>query len=218
MAALMKQRVIWVLTHDSIGLGEDGPTHQPIEHVSSLRLIPNVDVWRPADAFETAIAWQAAVERKDGPTLLALSRQNLAPLTHRAADYDEALRGGYIVYEPMGRPDSLIMATGSEVGLAIAAAKKLADSGHSTRVVSLPCVTRFLQQDKAYRESVLPKELTRRIAVEAGVTHYWRALTGTAGDVVGIDSFGESAPAGKLFEHFGLTVDNIAARMNALFA
>lgn len=215
MAALMKIGVIHVFTHDSIGLGEDGPTHQPVEHVSSLRLIPHLETWRPADAFETAIAWQAAVERRDGPTALALSRQNLPIQPHPAGQAAQILRGGYVVHEPAGEPSAIIIATGSEVGISVDAAKKLADQGVAVRVVSMPCAERFLKQDATYRASVLPKT-KKRLAVEAGVTHYWRAFVGDDGDVLGVDTFGESAPAAALFEHFGLTTDNIVKRVLGL--
>jgi len=215
MAALMKIGVIHVFTHDSIGLGEDGPTHQPVEHVSSLRLIPNLETWRPADAFETALAWQAAIERRDGPTALALSRQNLPPLPHPAGQAEQILRGGYVVHQPVGEPQAIIIATGSEVSIAIDAARQLADLGVAVRVVSMPCAERFLKQDDAYRSSVLPKN-SKRLAVEAGVTHYWRGFVGDDGDVIGVDTFGESAPAPALFEHFGLTVRNIVSRVQAL--
>jgi transketolase len=215
MAALMKIGVIHVLTHDSIGLGEDGPTHQPVEHVASLRLIPNLEVWRPADAFETAIAWQAAIERSQGPTALALSRQNLPILPHDAAQAAQILRGGYVVQACAGTPDAVIIATGSEVGLAVDAAKRLTDAGRAVSVVSMPCVERFMKQDAAYRASVLPAG-TKRLAVEAGVSWYWRGLVGESGDVIGVDTFGESAPAPALFEHFGFTVDAVVSRVEAL--
>ena len=215
MAALMKIGVIHVFTHDSIGLGEDGPTHQPVEHVSSLRLIPNLQVWRPADAFETAAAWQAAIERRDGPSVLALSRQNLPPQPHPAGQIDSVLRGGYVVHDPLGEAEAVIIATGSEVSIAVDAAKKLADTGRAIRVVSMPCAERFLAQDAGYRASVLPRG-SKRLAVEAGITHYWRAFVGDDGDVVGIDTFGESAPALVLYEHFGITVANIVSRVQAL--
>jgi len=215
MAALMKIGVIHVFTHDSIGLGEDGPTHQPVEHVSSLRLIPNLETWRPADAFETALAWQAAIERRDGPTALALSRQNLPPLPHPAGQAEQILRGGYVVHQPVGEAQAIIIATGSEVSIAVDAARQLADLGVAVRVVSMPCAERFLKQDAAYRSSVLPKN-SKRLAVEAGVTHYWRGFVGDDGDVIGVDTFGESAPAPALFEHFGLTVRNIVSRVQAL--
>ena len=218
MAALMKVGVIFVFTHDSIGLGEDGPTHQAVEHLSSLRLIPYTEVWRPCDAFETAIAWQAVIERRNGPGILALSRQNLAAHAHDAAHVDGALRGGYVLYEPMGRVEAVVIATGSEVALAVEAARKAADHGHSVRVVSMPCAERFLKQDAAYQEQVLPRGVKRRLAVEAGVSQYWWRFVGSSGDVLGVDTFGESAPAPMLFEHFGFSVDNIVARIRGLFA
>ncbi|HVT35127.1 MAG TPA: transketolase [Nevskiaceae bacterium] len=215
MAALMKIGSIFVYTHDSIGLGEDGPTHQSVEHAASLRLIPNVEFWRPGDAFETAIAWKAAVERRNGPSLLALSRQNLNAQAHPDAHTAAAARGGYVLWEPATAPQAVILATGSEVQLAVDAAKKLAGK-LAVRVVSLPCVERFMKQDAAYRESVLPKNLKKRLAVEAGVTLYWRAFVGDEGDVIGVDTYGESAPAPAVFKHFGLTVDHVVARLEAL--
>jgi len=215
MAALMKIGTVFVFTHDSIGLGEDGPTHQPVEHLATLRLIPNVETWRPCDAFETAVAWQAAVERRDGPTLLALSRQNLPPMPHSPAQVDAILKGAYAVYEPETTPAAVILATGSEVTLAVDAAKAAAAEGLALRVVSVPCAERFLKQPKAAREALLPAG-TPRLAVEAGITHYWRALVGDQGDVLGIDSFGESAPAAVLFEHFGFSVAEVLRRVKAL--
>jgi transketolase len=216
MAALMKQRTIFVFTHDSIGLGEDGPTHQAVEHVSSLRLIPNMETWRPADAFETATAWRAAIERRNGPSVLALSRQNLPPQARAAHHESDALRGGYVLLEPASTPQALIIATGSEVSLAVDAAKRLNDAGRAVRVVSMPCAERFLKQDAAYRESVLPKSIRARVSIEAGVTHYWRAFVGDDGIAMGVDSFGESAPAPAVFKHFGLTVDGIVAKVESL--
>lgn len=216
MSALMKIGVVFVLTHDSIGLGEDGPTHQPVEHLATLRMIPNVEVWRPCDAYETAVAWVQAIERRDGPSLLALSRQNLPPMPHEPDRASDVQRGGYIVHEPRLRPDSVIIATGSEVSLAVSAAKKLEDKGRSTRVVSMPCAERFLKQHADYRESVLPRALKRRLVIEAGVTHYWRMFAGDDGDVLGIDTFGESGPAPEIYQHFGLTVDNAVHRMETL--
>ena len=214
LSALMKLGVIYVYTHDSIALGEDGPTHQPVEHIASLRLIPYLQLWRPADAFETAVAWTQAVEHRGGPSLLVLTRQNLPPQVHGADHAANAARGGYVLLEPETAPRAVIVATGSEVALAVDAAKVLAAEGMPVRVVSLPCVERFLKQDAAYRDAVLPKGI-KRLAVEAGVTHYWRGL---ADDVVGIDTFGESAPIANLMKHFGLTVENVAARARALVA
>jgi len=218
MAALMRQRVIYVFTHDSIGLGEDGPTHQPVEHLASLRLIPHLHVWRPADAFETAIAWKAAVERKDGPTVLALSRQNLAQQKHSAAHAALAARGGYILVEPATAPEAVVVATGSELDLAVQAAQLLAAEGRAVRVVSMPCMEVFQAQDAAYREQVLPAALQRRLVVEAGVTGLWRGLAGPHGAVLGVDDFGASAPASKVFAYFGLTVDGVAQGLRGLFA
>ena len=213
MAALMKQRQIMVYTHDSIGLGEDGPTHQPVEHVSSLRLIPGVDVWRTADATETAVAWQAAVERTDGPSILALSRQNLPTVTG-AITTDAIRRGGYALSDAAGAK-AVLIATGSEIKLALDAQKVLAEAGIPTRVVSMPCADVFDRQDKTYRESVLPRDIPR-VAIEAGVTDYWRKYVGLEGAVIGIDRFGESAPAGELFKFFGFTVDHVVATVKEI--
>ena len=208
MAALMKQRQIMVYTHDSIGLGEDGPTHQPVEHVSSLRLIPNLDVWRTADATETAVAWAAAIERKDGPSVLALSRQNLPTVTGAIAA-DSVRRGGYVLSDA-ANAQAVLIATGSEIKLALDAQQALAAAGIAVRVASLPCADVFERQDKAYRESVLPRGIPR-VAIEAGVTDFWHKYVGLEGAVIGIDRFGESAPAGELFKFFGFTVDNVVA-------
>jgi transketolase len=208
MAALMKQRQIMVYTHDSIGLGEDGPTHQPVEHVSSLRLIPGVDVWRTADATETAVAWQAAIERTDGPSILALSRQNLPTVTG-AISAETIRRGGYVLSDALAA-EAVLIATGSEIKLALDAQKALAEAGIATRVVSMPCADVFDRQDTAYKESVLPRGIPR-VAIEAGVSDYWRKYVGLEGAVIGIDRFGESAPAGELFKYFGFTVDNVVA-------
>jgi len=218
MSALMKQRVVHVFTHDSIGLGEDGPTHQPIEHAASLRLIPNLHVWRPCDTVETAVAWASALERpasigmqvhNGGPTALLLSRQNLPFVARDAATIDAITRGGYVLSDAEGAR-AVIIATGSEVGLALQAQKQLAERGVPVRVVSMPCVELFDAQDAQWREAVLPKGLPR-VAVEAGATAGWYKYVGLEGAVVGIDTFGESAPAGKLFEHFGLTAERVAA-------
>jgi transketolase len=209
VAALMKIRAIFVFTHDSIGLGEDGPTHQPIEHAAALRLIPNMDVWRPCDAVESAAAWIAAVERRDGPTSLLLSRQNL-PAQKRDGDQLAAIaRGGYVLAEAEGAaPRAVIIATGSEVQLALAARQALAAEAIAVRVVSMPSTTVFDRQDTAWRDSVLPPGLPR-VAVEAGVSDYWRKYVGLDGAVIGMDCFGESAPAKDLFEHFGFTAANV---------
>jgi transketolase len=206
MAALMKIRVVYVFTHDSIGLGEDGPTHQPVEHAATLRLIPNMDVWRPADTVETAVAWAAALRRKNGPTALLLTRQNVAFSRHSSVA--EIERGGYVLSDA---PDAVavIVATGSEVPIALGAQKLLAEAGMAVRVVSMPSTSLFDRQDADYRNSVLPRELPK-VAVEAGVTDYWRKYVGLEGRVVGIDRFGESAPAGDLFKHFGFTPEHVA--------
>ena len=206
MAALMRQRQIMVYTHDSIGLGEDGPTHQPIEHIPSLRLIPNLDVWRPCDAVETAVAWAAALERADGPTLLALSRQNL-PVVTAGIDAADIRRGGYILADA-NEPQVVLIATGSEVKLALEARAALAEEGIAARVVSMPSTSVFDRQSGEYRISVLGRHV-RRIAIEAAHGDFWRKYVGLHGDVIGIDTFGASAPAGKLFEHFGFTVRHV---------
>ncbi|VVE03890.1 transketolase [Pandoraea aquatica] len=209
MAALMKLRSIFVFTHDSIGLGEDGPTHQSIEHVSSLRLIPQMDLWRPCDTTETAAAWVAAVERHDGPSSLVLSRQNLPFVSRSDAQIADIRRGGYVLRD-VANPQVILIATGSEMDLALKGAEALAAEGIAARVVSMPSTNVFDRQDKAYRESVLPRGVPR-VAVEAGVTAFWHKYVGLEGGVVGIDTFGESAPAGVLFKHFGFTVDHVVA-------
>ena len=210
MAALMNQRVIHVFTHDSIGLGEDGPTHQSIEHVSSLRLIPNLDVWRPCDTVETAVAWKLALERSNAPTAFALSRQNLPFVPRSDAQIAAIERGGYVLADADGAPARVLVATGSEVGLALAAKKILDAEGLPTRVVSMPSTEAFDRQDAAYRASVLPRDV-RKVAVEAGTTALWWKYVGSDGAVVGIDRYGESAPAPKLFEFFGFTPQHVAA-------
>ena len=210
MAALMKARNVFVFTHDSIGLGEDGPTHQSVEHVSSLRLIPHMDVWRPCDTVETAIAWACALERSDGPTSLALSRQSL-PFVKRSGDAAASIRrGGYVVSDAAGAAKAAIIATGSEVSVALAAQKALADEGIAVRVVSMPCTSLFDRQDAAWRESVLPRKLPR-VAIEAGVTDFWRKYVGLDGEVVGIDRFGESAPAGEVYKLVGIDAAHLVA-------
>ncbi len=218
MAALMRIRQVMVFTHDSIGLGEDGPTHQPVEHLASLRLIPNLTVWRPCDAVESMAAWIDAIEQTDGPSALVFTRQGV-PHQPRSAEQLEAIRrGGYVLRdEGEGAPALVLLATGSEVGLAVAAAKALAAGGLTTRVVSMPCNQRFDRCDPAYRDSVLLPGVPR-LALEAGVSEYWRRYVGETGDVIGVDRYGESAPAGQLFEHFGFTVDNVVARAQALLA
>ena len=207
MAALMKQRVIWVFTHDSIGLGEDGPTHQPVEQTATLRMIPNMDVWRPCDTVETMVAWGHAVARHDGPTSLILSRQNLMFMARDEATIANAARGGYVLND-VANPQVVLIATGSEVELAVKAQAALAESGIAARVVSMPSTNVFDRQDAAYKASVLPKGIVR-VAIEAGVTGFWHKYVGLEGAVVGMDTFGESAPAPVLFEHFGFTVENV---------
>lgn len=207
MSALMKQRVIYVLTHDSIGLGEDGPTHQPIEHAASLRLIPHLDLWRPCDGFETAIAWTAAIERTDGPSALFLSRQNLPQLSKNISEAD-VMRGGYVLSDCEGKPDVVLIATGSEVGLAMQAQEILRTQGKSVRVVSMPCTSLFDRQDKSWQEKVLPSGI-KRIAIEAGHPDLWWKYVGLDGAVVGINRFGESAPAAAVYKALGVTVERI---------
>jgi transketolase len=215
MAALMKQRVILVYTHDSIGLGEDGPTHQPVEHVASLRIIPNMRVWRPCDTVETAMAWTDAVERLDGPTSLILSRQALPPMARSAAQVAGISRGGYVLSDCGGAPDCVLIATGSEVSLAMDGAKGLAEQGRRVRVVSMPCTDLFDTQPQQYRDSVLPPGVPA-VAIEAGVRDGWWRYVSSRGAVIGMDSFGASAPASRLFEHFGFTRDNVIRTVQGL--
>ena len=212
MAALMKQRVLFVYTHDSIGLGEDGPTHQPVEQTAALRYIPNLETWRPADQVESAIAWKAAVERQDGPSALIFTRQNLAQMNRTSAQLDAVKRGAYVLKDCDGTPELIFIATGSEVELAVKAADVLAAEGKKVRVVSMPSTNRFDKQDLAYRESVLPAAVTKRVAIEAGIADFWYKYVGFEGRVVGMNSFGESAPADQLFKLFGFTVDNVVAK------
>jgi len=210
MASLMKIRNIFVFTHDSIGLGEDGPTHQPVEHVSSLRLIPGMQVWRPCDTVETAVAWAKAIEHRDGPTCLIFSRQN-SNFQRRPGKIVEAIAwGGYVLGDCAGEPQAVIIATGTEVELAIKAKELLAAENIPVRVVSMPCTQVFDVQDRSYRESVLPKGVPR-VAVEAGVTDYWRKYVGLEGAVVGLDRFGDSAPAKDLYKYFEITAEHVAA-------
>ncbi|WP_151702309.1 transketolase [Nitrincola alkalilacustris] len=216
MAALMKQRVIFVYTHDSIGLGEDGPTHQPIEQLASLRQTPNMETWRPCDAVESAVSWQQAVMRTDGPSALIFSRQNLP---HQARNDDQVAqieRGGYILRDTAGTPHAILIATGSEVSLAMEAAELLASEGKQVRVVSMPCTERFDKQNASYRDAVLPAAITTRVAVEAAQADFWYKYVGLNGAIQGMNSFGESAPAGDLFTHFGFTAENVAAKVRAL--
>lgn len=211
MAALMKQQAIYVFTHDSIGLGEDGPTHQPIEQLANLRTTPNMSVWRPCDAVETAVAWKAAIERRNGPTALSLSRQNLQHQNRDAEQLANIERGAYVLVDSADKPELILIATGSEVELAIEAAKALTEKGKQVRVVSMPSTDVFEAQDASYKESVLPSDVPSRVAIEAGIADYWYKYVGLDGRIVGMTSFGESAPAGELFKHFGFTVDNVVA-------
>ena len=216
MAALMKARQIMVYTHDSIGLGEDGPTHQPVEQLASLRLTPNMSTWRPCDQVETAVAWKHAIERHNGPTALILSRQNLMQPERTPQQLADISRGGYILRDSEGTPEVILIATGSEVEITLGAAEKLTRAGHKVRVVSMPSTDLFDKQDVAYRESVLPSTVTARVAVEAGIADYWYKYVGLNGSIVGMTTFGESAPADKLFAEFGFTVENIVSHAEAL--
>ncbi|MBC2654365.1 transketolase [Pseudomonas sp. MSSRFD41] len=216
MSALMKQRVIHVYTHDSIGLGEDGPTHQPIEQLTSLRSTPNLDTWRPADAVESAVAWKSALERKDGPSALIFSRQNLQHQTRDAAQIAAIGRGGYVLKDCSGEPELILIATGSEVGLAVQAFDKLTEQGRKVRVVSMPCTSVFDAQDAAYKQSVLPLQVGARIAIEAAHADFWYKYVGLEGRVIGMTTYGESAPASALFEEFGFTLDNILGQAEEL--
>jgi transketolase len=217
MAALMKLGTIFVLTHDSIGLGEDGPTHQPVEHLASLQLMPNMRVWRPCDGAETAAAWCDAVERRDGPTSLILSRQSLPAQERNAARLSEIRRGGYVLRGEV-QPDLILMASGSEVSIAVAAAAELEARGHRPRVVSMPCASLFMEQEAAWRDAVLPPSVTRRIAIEAGVPDLWYRHIGPRGAVIGIRRYGESGPAPDLFAHFGLTAEHVVKQALSLLA
>jgi len=210
MSALIPAHNIHVYTHDSIGLGEDGPTHQPVEHTASLRLIPNLSVWRPCDTVESAVAWKCAIEESAGPSALIFTRQNLPHQQRDTQQVANIEKGGYVLRETAGPCDAIVIATGSEIGLAVSAAKSLADQGVAVRVVSMPNPDRFLEQDAAYRESVLPKAVKARVAVEAGVRHYWYPFVGDAGAITGIVPFGASAPAPELFEYYGITAENVS--------
>ncbi len=216
MAALMKIRSIFVYTHDSIGLGEDGPTHQPVEQIASLRVTPNMSTWRPCDQVESAVAWKYAIERKNGPTSLIFSRQNLAQQPRTAQQLADIEKGAYILKDCAGQPEVILIATGSEVELAVKACEQLTAEGRKARVVSMPSTDAFDKQDAAYRESVLPSAVTARVAVEAGIADYWFKYTGMQGAIVGMHSFGESAPAGQLFSEFGFTVENVVSQAKAL--
>jgi transketolase len=209
MASLMKQRVLFVYTHDSIGLGEDGPTHQPIEQLASLRCTPNLDTWRPADAVESAVAWKYAIERNDGPSALVFSRQNLTHQSRDATQLADIARGGYVLRDCVGEPELILISTGSEVGLAVLAYEKLTAQGRNVRVVSMPCTSVFDAQDAMYKQTVLPLQVSARIAIEAAHADYWYKYVGLEGRVIGMTTFGESAPAPALFEEFGFTLENI---------
>lgn len=218
MAALMKARQIMVYTHDSIGLGEDGPTHQAVEQLASLRLTPNFSTWRPCDQVETAVAWKAAIERHHGPTALILSRQNLAQMERTPEQVKAIARGGYVLKDAGGKPDLILIATGSEMEITVLAAEKLRADGVNVRVVSLPSTDTFDAQDEAYRESVLPSGVSARVAVEAGIADYWYKYVGLKGAIVGMTGYGESAPAEKLFPYFGFTVENIVEKAKAVLS
>ncbi|HHI4978198.1 TPA: transketolase [Vibrio parahaemolyticus] len=218
MAALMKIQNIQVYTHDSIGLGEDGPTHQPVEQIASLRLTPNMNTWRPCDQVESAVAWKLAIERKDAPTALIFSRQNLAQQPRSAEQVADIAKGGYILKDSDGKPELILIATGSEVELAVKAAEQLTAEGKKVRVVSMPSTDAFDKQDAAYREAVLPSDVTARIAIEAGIADFWYKYVGFDGRIIGMTTFGESAPADQLFEMFGFTVENVVNTAKELLA
>jgi len=216
MAALMQLRVVYVYTHDSIGLGEDGPTHQPIEHLASLRVIPHLDLWRPCDATETAAAWGAATTNRDAPTCLILTRQALVPQTRDAAQVAAISRGGYVLIDCAGTPEVIVIATGSEVALAAESVRSYQAKGIKIRLVSMPSVNTFERQSDAYKESVLPASVWRRVAVEAGVRESWWRYVGIKGRVVGIDHYGASAPAKVLFQKYGFTPDHVSREIDAV--
>jgi transketolase len=216
MAALMKIRQIFVFTHDSIGLGEDGPTHQPVEQAATLRLMPNMDVWRPCDTMESAVAWAHAIERADGPSALIFSRQNLPHQARSPAQIEAIERGGYVLRDCDGEPELILIATGSEVALATAAAERLVSQGRRVRVVSMPSTSVFDAQDAEWKQSVLPAQVGARIAIEAAHADYWYKYVGLEGRIIGMTGFGESAPAAELFEEFGFTVETILATAEEL--
>ena len=218
MAALMRLGVVFVYTHDSIGLGEDGPTHQPIEHMASLRMIPDLDLWRPCDGVETAVSWRTAIENRNGPSCLIFTRQSVAHQPRSAAQVAAIARGGYVLIDSDGPPEAIVIATGSEVGIAAEAVRKVAAGGRRIRLVSMPSTNTFDRQDEAYRQSVLPDGVSRRVAVEAGVRATWWRYVGTRGQIVGIDHYGASAPAKDLFQHYGFTVDNVVKAIGAALA
>jgi transketolase len=218
MSALMRLGVVYVYTHDSIGLGEDGPTHQPIEHVASLRIIPQLELWRPCDAAETAVAWRAAIESRTAPTCLVLTRQAVPPQPRSSTQLAAAVRGGYVLIDSDGPPEAIVIATGSEVAIAADAVRAVAESGRRVRLVSMPCLSAFERQDEAYRRSVLPPDVRARVAVEAGVREPWWRYVGPEGQVLGIERFGESAPAKELFQRFGFTAEKVRSAIDAVLA
>jgi transketolase len=218
LAALMKQRSIFVFSHDSIGLGEDGPTHQPIEHLTMLRATPGLHNWRPCDATETVVAWQAAIERKDGPTTLILTRQAVAAQNRDAQALQDIRRGGYVLVPCQGKPKVILISTGSEIELCVKAATQFNEKNIPVQVVSLPCWEVFESQDKAYRDKVLPKDVTARIAVEAGASLCWHKYIGPRGRIIAIDTYGESAPAPEIYRALGLTEENIVKTINELLS
>ncbi|MDD1784432.1 transketolase, partial [Enterovibrio sp. ZSDZ35] len=215
---LMKVQNIQVYTHDSIGLGEDGPTHQPVEQIASLRLTPNMSTWRPCDQVESAVAWKLAIERKDGPTSLIFSRQNLAQQDRSADQVTDIAKGGYVLVDSVGQPELILIATGSEIELAVEASKALSAQGYNVRVVSMPSTDTFDKQDAAYRESVLPSDVTARVAIEAGIADFWYKYVGFDGRIIGMTTFGESAPADQLFKMFGFTTENVVETAKELLA
>jgi transketolase len=216
MSALMKQRVIYVMTHDSIGLGEDGPTHQPVEHLPSLRLIPNMTVWRPCDSTETAVAWAEAIEHRTGPTTLALTRQGLPAQPRTAEQIANIRRGGYVLKDSEGTPEVILIATGSEVGIAVEAAGQLQQQGRRVRVVSMASTSVFDAQDESYREQVLPRSVECRVAIEAAAPQLWYRYVGARGAVIGMTTFGASGVGKDLFKHFGFTAENVVRTVTKL--
>jgi transketolase len=216
MSSLMKKRVLYVFTHDSIGLGEDGPTHQPIEQLTSLRTTPNLDTWRPADAVESAVAWKYSLERNDGPSALIFSRQNLPHQSRDAEQLANIARGGYVLRDCAGEPELILISTGSEIGLTVQAYDKLTAAGRKVRVVSMPCTSVFEAQDAGYKQAVLPLQVSARIAIEAAHADYWYKYVGLEGRVIGMTTFGESAPAPALFEEFGFTLENVISTAEEL--
>jgi transketolase len=216
MAALMGKQSIFVYTHDSIGLGEDGPTHQPVEQLTSLRSTPNLHTWRPCDTVESAVCWKSAIERRDGPSALIFSRQGLAPMARDEEQVSNVAKGGYILVDCDGEPELIFIATGSEVELAVNAATELTQRGHNIRVVSMPCAEIFSAQDAMYKQEVLPIEVGARIAIEAAHEDYWYKFVGFDGRIIGMSTFGESAPIDDLMEHFGFTLDNVLATADDL--